>query len=647
MATATLAEIDDALKSGNLRQALNLAEAARRKSPRDVNLLNIHGNLLTRAGRAQDAVAVFELALQLVPGHPVLRFNLATAHMAGHDYVRAEPHLRKLLIAEPTHLQAAVNLAVTLDRLDRPAEAAAFLECAAALAPKQADIRHNLGHVRYRMGDFQGARQAWQQAVELNPTHARAQCNLGVVLQRMGQLSLAEDALKKAVALDPSLTAAWAALADLHAPGTDGAVAHRRRILAMRPNHAEAQSSLLMCMQYADDVTRAELVDEHRAFGQVHGRGTPRPTARSRKGRPLRVGFVSADFRSHAMRWFALPLFRHRPAKDVVLALYHTSPQSDATTPDFEAAADMWRVVHKLDTRTFTQLVNDDQIDVLIDMSGHAPDNRLRTFVQRPCPLQLAWGDYVDTRGIGELDAILFDRHHIPTAEDDLFVEQVARLPDDYFCWEPPDYAPQVGSGPTSRGQAPVFGCFSEPTKVQPASLALWAKVLQAVPESRFFFNGRGFSGQSERWIQALSAYGIDRARIRVGSGGPHAQFLSQYTDVDVILDTIPYSGGLTTCEALWMGVPVLTFPGDRVAGRHSTAHLRTVGVPELVAVGADDLVHRAVQLVSHPSRLTTYRKQLRSRVRTSPLFDHRGYARNFFGLVGDLWDRLVEPEAR
>jgi len=642
----TLADVEAAARAGKLHDALRLAERARQHSPRDVHLLNAHGNLLTRAGRTQDAVAVFELALRLMPGHPVLRFNLATAHMAGHDYARAEGPLRKVLAAQPTHLQAAVNLAVALDRLDRPTEAAAFLECAAALAPGQADIHHNLGHVRYRVGDFARARQAWERAVQLDPAHARAWCNLGVVLQRLDQLPLAEDALRKAVSIDASLTAAWAALADLRAPGSDGAVAHRRRILAMRPDHAEARSSLLMCMQYADDVSRTELVAEHRAYGEVHGRGTQRPAVRSRLGRKLRVGFVSADFRSHAMRWFALPLFRHRPVENVELALYHTSPQSDAITPDFEAAADLWRVVHKLDDSTLAQLIKNDRIDVLVDMSGHAPDNRLKAFVQRPSPLQLAWGDYVDTRGLGELDAILFDRHHIPKGEEPLFVEQVARLPHDYFCWQPPAYAPEPSPGPLQRGESPVFGCFSEPTKVQSATVQLWARVLERVPEARFLLNGRGFVGQADAWRQRFADAGIDPARIAVNGGGAHADFLDQYSLVDIILDTCPYSGGLTTCEALWMGVPVLTFPGDRIAGRHATAHLSCVGLPELVARHADELVDKAAELVTEPARLSTLRSSLRARVAASPLLDHKGFAHDFFGLVEQLWDQLAEPHA-
>ena len=573
----------------------------------------------------------------------MLLFNQGAARIAAQDYAGAEGPLRAVLATQPGNVQAAVNLAVALDRQDRPDQAVQLLQLAATLAPKVADVHYNLGHMHYRLGQWGPAAEAFSRTVALDPKHARGWTNLGVVRLRLEQPDAARDALERAVTIDPEQTAAWAALADLSAPGTDSAVLHRRRILDLRPEHAPAHSSLLMCMQYDPAVSRDALEAEHRSFGERHSRGEPRPSHRPRADRRLRIAFLSADFRNHAMRWFALPFFRAWPRERAELVLMHTSPQADAVTPEFEAAADRWRTAAKLSDEALASLVREDAIDVVVDMSGHAPDNRLGVFIARPAPLQLAWGDYVDTRGIREIDGLVFDGHHLPPDEPDRYVEQRLRMPHDYFCWQPPSYAPSVELGPLSRGEVPVIGCFNEPTKVRAPAFARWAAILRAVPSARFVFNGTWYAKDPEHWTDRLVAHGIKRERISVHPGGSHAAFLGQYRLVDIIVDTVPYSGGLTTCEALWMGVPVLTVSGDRVAGRHATAHLRTVGLDACVARDEADLVARAAALLQHPERLRAWRTTLRERVARSPLVDATAFAADFVDLVEACWDQVVE----
>lgn len=640
-AVPTAADIDAAVAQGQLVRALRLAERARKRRPRDPTILNAHGNALVQVGQVQEADRAFRAALKQAPDHPTLLFNLGACRLAAQDYAGAEGPLRKVLAAQPANVAAAVNLAVALDRQDRPAQAAQLLELAAMLAPEQPEVHFNLGHARLRVGRWAEAADSLARTVGLDPRHARAWTNLGVARLRLEDTDAAREAFERAVALDPDQTAALAGLADLAGPAD--AISHRRRILALRPDHAPAHSSLLMCMQYAEDVDRDALADEHRAFGLQHSKGTPRPAHRPRAGRRLRVAFLSADFRDHAMRWFALPFFEAWPRSQAELVLVHTSPRADAITPAFEAAAEIWRTAGKLSDDALAELLRAEQVDVLVDMSGHAPDNRLGVFARRPAPLQLAWGDYVDTRGLPELDGLIFDAHHLPLDEPDYYAEQRLRLPTDYFCWRPPAHAPPVEPGPLGRGEAPVLGCFSEPTKVRTPGLARWARILRAVPEARFVFNGRGFARDAAHWRAALAAFDVDPARIDVRPGGPHAEFLGQYRLCDLVVDTAPYSGGLTTCEALWMGVPVVTTPGDRIAGRHATAHLRAVGLGGLVSADEDTLFAASVALLRDPARLVRLRHVLRERVAESPLVDAHRFAHDFLALVHDTWDARLE----
>jgi predicted O-linked N-acetylglucosamine transferase (SPINDLY family) len=476
---------------------------------------------------------------------------------------------------------------------------------------------------------------------------------LGAALAEQGRKAEAETLFRQAIARDPSVSQAYVGLADLVDDGAGDAVTHRRAVLAMRPDLAAIRSSLLMCMQYGPAFSRDEIAAEHRAYGALVDREGP-PAWRGRKvdfdaNRKLKLGVVSGDFRFHAMLFFALPAFEARDGSAWELTCYSTAARADAETKKFRAAADRWRDVRHLPSDELIQLIVRDQIDVLIDLSGHAPHNRLPAFAAKPTPLQVAWGDYVDTRGLKAIDILLGDAIHTPPADDRHYVERIVRLPGDYIAYRPPALLPPVASGPAMRSGYVTFGCFSEVTKISPSAVALWARALKAVPDSRFLLNNRLFADGSRqgRVLSLFIAAGIGGERITFGLGGHHAEFLSQYAEVDIILDTAPYSGGLTTCEALLMGVPVLTVPGDRFCGRHAASHLTNGGYPEGVAASADELVAKAVALAADPASLNAMRRGLRAKFLASRVCDVAGFARDFQGALRKEWAAVCAATPR
>jgi predicted O-linked N-acetylglucosamine transferase (SPINDLY family) len=592
-----------------------------------------------QAGRLADAIALIEQGLRASPDDLELLRLLGQAELAAARPEAALPPLQRALAAAPGDVPTALLMGAALIQCRRAGEAQALLELLARLAPKHPEVAYQQGFTALMRGDYRGAANALRRAVELDPRHLRAWNNLGHALLKAGEPEAARAALLRALELDPANAQAWANLTDLDPGGGEGSVAHRRRALAQHPDLPSVRSSLLMCLQYVDDLDRQALFAEHLEWGRRHAPPRPRPPARPLAGRPLRVGFVSGDLRDHAMRYMALPAFQRRPA-DVHLLLYSTSPRPDPITAEFEAAADTWRPVAHLPEPALAQLIRDDEVDVLVDMSGHAPHHRLLSFAERPAPLQVAWGDYVDTRGMSAIDLLLFDRHHVPPGEEGLYVEQIVRLDPDYICYAPPADPPPVAPGPA----APTFGCFSEPAKVQPRTLGLWARCLRAAPEAHFRFNGRGFAADAAGWMGRLAAQGVDPARISVGAGGPHQEFLRQYAAVSVILDTTPYAGGLTTLEALLMGVPVVALRGDRVCGRHAAAHLHTAGHPELVAGDEDGYVALAVALLRDPPRLAALRAGLRGALLASPLCDAPAFADRLFGALRAAFLRVGAP---
>lgn len=628
---------------GRLADAEMFARAALTQDSNNPIYLNSLGNTLRRLGRTDEAINAFEMARRQMPDQPDILFNLGNALRDGGRFDEAGDAFRASLAIQPGNIPVYNNLAITLKAMGDPEGAATVLIEGLAFAPKSPELRFNLGNALQAAGRMDAAEASYRRAVDLRPDHADAWVNLGVVLAAQGQKAEAETCFNRAIDISPDIAQAYVGLADLADDGSLDAVAHRRKVLAMRPDLAAIHSSLLMCLHYTTDATPKGLAKEHRLFGERYQSDRAPLLERSHDftpDRPLRLGVVSGDFRFHAMRFFALPVLAARDRGTWSLTCYSNTANPDAHTKSFRQVADQWRDVRSVSDEGLAELIVSDAIDVLIDLSGHAPHNRLLAFSQEPAPLQVAWGDYVDTRGLDSIDILIGDSVHTPTAEQDRYVERLAHMPVDYICYEPPPYLPPATQSPVTHNGCITFGTFSELTKIQPETVRLWAQVLKANPDSRFFANGYLLADEARqgRLFSAFMENGISSDRILIGTGGEHANFLEQYSKVDIILDTWPYSGGLTTCEALVMGVPVVTLTGDRFSGRHATAHLRAAGFPEWASADEAAFIEIASNLCQGSQALSSLRREVRKKTLASSLCDIDTFSDAFYDLLRTEW---------
>ncbi len=629
---------------GRHAEAEKFARAAVSAAPANAIYLNTLGNGLMSQGRSDEAADALLSAHNAAPTQADILFNLANAQRQAGRLEDAMENYRQVAGLRPGHIGAYNNLALMMKALGDPESAATVLIEAVAHAPKAGELRFNLGNAFHAVGRLAAAEGAYRKAIELMPTHAEAYANLGTVLAEFGAKKEAEVAFRKAIALSPNLAPAYVGLADLADDGTMDAVAHRRAVLALKPDLAAIRSSLLMCLHYTPEPTRAELFEEHKAFGALYDQ-TKHAAFRADHDmdpdKKLRIGVVSGDFRFHAMLFFALPVFEARDKDMFELYCYATNTKTDEYTAEFRKTADQWRDVRALSPSDLTHLVVRDQIDILIDLSGHAPHNRLLTFAAKPAPLQVAWGDYVDTRGLAAIDVLLGDAVHTPAEDDRYYTERVERFAPDYICYRPPIYAPPVMPGPATTKKYVTFGTFNEVTKIGPAAVRQWASVLKAVPTAKFLLNSHLLAdgARQGRIVSLFMDAGIAPERLIFHTGGEHRAFLAQYAEVDIILDTTPYSGGLTTCEALLMGVPVLTLPGDRFCGRHAAAHLMNGGFPEGVALSDQDLIDKAQALaVALPARV-----QIRNRFLASTVCGVTRFSTAFYGALRAEWRAMAK----
>jgi protein O-GlcNAc transferase len=407
------------------------------------------------------------------------------------------------------------------------------------------------------------------------------------------------------------------------------------RAVAADPENFDLASTALLVLSYADGTSPGRLAMAHRAFGRRFPE-RPAPPRRIRPpADPIRVGMVSGDFRWHATAFFLPPLLLHRDRSRWQVRLYANVAAADGATERFRALADAWTDIHGVDDDAAERRIRADNIDVLIDLNGHTRGHRLGLFARRLAPVQATWMDYPGSTGLRQVDYAITDRHHSPPGTESDYVETILRLPHDRFCYETPAVAEPVGGPPAATNGYITFGCFNALYKIGSACVAAWSRILDAVPESRLRLLGAPAAEAIFR--QRFARHGIAPERIEVMPPAPQPVVMARYGGIDLALDSFPYSGGLTTCEALWMGTPVVTFPGDRVAGRHSTAHLRTIGFDGLVAADVDAYVARAIDLSRDVAGLTALRREIRPRMAASPLVDGPGFARDFETLLASI----------
>jgi predicted O-linked N-acetylglucosamine transferase (SPINDLY family) len=312
-------------------------------------------------------------------------------------------------------------------------------------------------------------------------------------------------------------------------------------------------------------------------------------------------------------------------------------------TRRLQAAATQWRDVVGMSDQRLAEQIWADRIDILFDLAGHGAGNRLLVFARKPAPIQVTWAGYVGTTGLKSMDYLLADRYEVPPGAERHYRERVLRMPDGYVCYDPPAYAPAVASLPALDCGRVTLACFNNPAKITPQTVEVWARILDRLPGARLMLKFKGWndSGLARRFAEMFAAHAIDSGRLEFLGYSPHAELLAEYNRVDLALDSFPYSGGLTTCEALWMGVPVVTCPGETFAGRHSLSHLSNVGLTEMIADDLDAYVELVVSLAGDLPRLAVLRAGLRQRMAVSPLCDGKRFAADWIDIVARIGNPL------
>jgi protein O-GlcNAc transferase len=598
-------------QAGRLAEAENIYRQILAQQPDHVDALNLVGAVAIQMDRTYEAVELIRRAIQLKPDFAEAHANLGTALAKVGKFDEAISAFRQAVQLKPGVAEMHINLANALKSNRRIDEAMASFREAIRLKPNDAAACYHLANLCKDTGRFDEAIALYRQAIRLKPDLAEAHGNLGSVLKNVGQF--------------------------------EEAIACFRQAIRFKPDDDISHSGLVFAMNYQPDRDAGEILAEHRAWSDQHARplmGEAIPHSNERlPERRLRIGYVSGDFRRHPVGQFFIPLLEHHDRRIVEIFCYSNLQHPDDMSERMKGACDRWRDIIGLADDVVAKMVRSDEIDVLVDLSGHTAGNCLRVFARKPAPIQVTYLGYANTTGMTAIDYRLTDALADPPGmTDHVNVEKLWRLPGCAWCYQPLEDALEI----RPRGNAPItFGCFNAFAKINPRLTAIWAELLKRVPGSRLLLKsaGAGVESAQRGLISQIAEQGIAAERIEMlGQILDPRRHLEFYNRVDVALDTYPYHGTTTTCEALWMGVPVVTLAGSTHVSRVGVSLLTTVGLPEMIAQSAEEYISIAAGLAGDLPRLAELRRTLRARMRASPLMDAPRFARDIEAAYREMW---------
>ena len=675
--------------SGQQERALEICKDAVVRFPGVAECHYRLGVVCSALGQSKEAVKAYTRAIELRPDYAEAHYNIGNQLYRLNDLEQALEHYRKSIIIRPDFAQAHTNQGNVLMRLGDLEEALNSHENALAISPAYADAHNNRGMVLYSLGRYQESLEAFDQAISCQPRLASAHNNQAKVLLDIGRYEDALRCCRRAIEVDQGHIAAienyiaclgalgrseeallecdrllregsgsrqmYCIKAGIHLNGGEVEEALSCYEQALGPDDGvldHAHHNRLFALNYSATLAQQDIFEKHREWGERLSMAAPggmssglRAQANKCRER-LRIGYVSPDFRRHSVSWFFEPLLHahHRDAVDVYC--YSNTRRVDNVTERIKEQADHWRDITTMSDVDVARHIQDDGIDVLVDMAGHTANNRLGVFAHRPAPVQLTWLGYPNTTGHPAIDYRLTDSVADPVGGADRWhSERLIRLEKGFLCYRPPIGAPDVAETPAMRAGYVTFGSFNRLPKINAKVIDVWSSILMAVPGSRLLMKDGAFQDARVRknYLDAFSGRGIDASRLEFHQAlDSLEEHLALYSRIDVALDPFPYNGTTTTLESLWMGVPVITFAGERHASRVGASLLTNIGLNQWIAESRSDYVGIAIQAAANIGGLAAVRSQLRNRLSDSSIFDVEGYAYRIERVYRTLYERVA-----
>ncbi len=678
-------------RSDRLKEAIKIAEQGVAGCPASAELHCYLGNLHVARKDFAAATPCFQQAIALRPAYAEAFSGLGLAFRGLGQLEEAEESCRQAISLQPDLADAHLNLGLVFRARRRPDQAMDCYRTALALDPALAEAYCQLGFALMERGYLTEAEEHCRHAMTLRPGHAETCRLFGAICQERGDFEAAVGHYRKALAIDANSAVGHNDLAcalqkqgyldeavgvyrqalnlapdsvEIHnnlgsalqlQGHLDEATQSFRKALALDPRCEEARSNLLFVMSYRQPHDPTAYLQEAREYGRLlsaHANPFTQWANDPRDDVPqtLRIGLVSGDLRKHPVGHFLENILPHLDARRISLSAYPTIAGEDELTARIKPRFCAWKPLAGLDDASAARLIHDDGLHILMDLSGHTAHNRLPLFTWKPAPLQVSWLGYFASTGVAEIDYLLAEPYSVPAAEQDRFTERIWYLPDTRLCFTPPTEQVPVAPLPALRNGHITFGCFQNLTKINDTVLAAWAEILTRLPTARLRLQNRQFNSEGLRTslLHRLASVGIDAGRVTLYGQMPRHDYLAAHAEVDILLDTFPYPGGTTSCEALWMGVPTLTLAGSTLLERQGASMMTCAGLADWVASDVREYISRAFGHATNLDTLSRLRAILREQALASPLFDAPRFAANLEAAWRGMWhESRVRPDSR
>ena len=602
-------------------RVLTVAQAKRltSKTPNKTEVWVQLGVAYIAANRHSEAIAPLQRAVSLSEKAAHIHAWLAAAYLGASELLLAEESANHALSLSEHNVRALMILAMIDQDKNLSASALKWLEKAEHFEPENADVLHAKSRALFGLHRYEEAEAVLETLTRLYPKNLGYWNELGVVQRELGKLASSANSFLKAIKYGDSST---------------------------------PFSNLITGYHYDPSKRQSDIAAVCREWQARYGVKNPpaRPIPENMlPDRKLRIGLLSDGFRQHPVGNMIIAALENANPEEMEFYFYSTNASNDAITKRFQVLASQWQMVKYQDDDAFNQQVRDDKIDILFDLAGHNAGTRSKAISMQPAPLIVKWvGGLINTTGVEAIDYLISDAIETPEGEDRHYTEKLIRLPDDYIVYSQPSYTPSIGPLPALANGFITLGCFNNPTKLNAELLTEWAILMNQLPHSRLFLKGKPYTSESfcERIYVLMESLGVDRERLLLEGPSNHRDLLNSYNRVDIALDPWPYSGGLSTCEALLMGVPVVTLPGPTFAGRHSASHLVNADMAELVVSNWEEYRERVVELASDTDSLSTIRHSLRQVLLQSAMCDGRRFAKHLMLALRAIWQRYCEHKS-
>lgn len=636
------------IQQGNPKQAIKTLEQMLKISPNDPDLHYLLGLAHMNLGNLKQASANFNRAIKIQTTYVDAWVQLGQLLQAVGDISGAISLYRTGISILPDVVHLHLSLGTLLQGQGKPGEAIKCYQDALLIHPESSELYYNLGTAEIARGGLFTAVQQFRHALRLTPGSAVAHHNLAGTLMHLGELDEAELHFHEAIRFDPSLTDARVGLVSillkLGQPGE--ALKQCREVLSHYPDNHSAQECYLMCLNYVPGKSNTCIISEHNKWGKEFSRrydDKQKPHRDMTPDRPIRVGYVSPDFTDHPVGYFMMAALTFHNKNQVETYCYSNAQATDSYTESLKSLQNNWRNTAFLTDEQLIAQILKDRIDILVDLAGHTDGNRLSVFARKPAPLQITYLGYPNTTGLPEMDYRVTDIIADPDEGNYLYAEKLLFMESGFSCFIPSENAPDVNALPAEKNGFLTFGSLNNASRLTNEVVNLWCQLLQTVPESRLLIYRNTLKGKLRHRLSALfNKHGIETDRITITDKAPiPTNHLSMYHHFDIALDTFPWSGHTTACQAIWMGIPVITLRGDTFAGRMVTSLYHQLGLTEFIATNKDEYINIGNKLASDINSLSNYRRELRDIMKGSPLCNGQLFARNLEKLYRHAWQEL------